>query len=74
MFILLIAENVKNLIYSFRGETFSLCYLVMILWCFLTPLSWFGTPKDFWQAGIIAAATTSVGALLIVVGVAQVGR
>ena len=69
---LLIAENVKKLISSFGGGEFYLCYLVMILWCFLTPISWFGTPKDFWQAGIVAAVTTSIGALLIAVGVGMV--
>nr|XP_039263709.1 amino acid transporter AVT1D-like isoform X2 [Styela clava] len=71
VFLLLISDNTTNLLQSMGGIRFYPCYMMMIVFCILTPLSWIGTPKDFWYAGLIAAATTTIGALLIVAGIVQ---
>ena len=68
----MIAENTENLITNLGNVSFHTCYLIPIVGAVLLPLSWLGTPKDFWLAGIVAAATISVAALLIVVGLVVV--
>ncbi|XP_039264193.2 uncharacterized protein LOC120340007 [Styela clava] len=65
--LLLISGNISNLITNLGHDSFPLCYIVMITTGCLIPLSWLGTPKDFWQAGIIAACT-SIGAAFFVFG------
>ena len=64
--------NIENLITNLGNASFHTCYLIPIVGSILLPLSWLGTPKDFWQAGVLAAATTSIGAVFIVAGLAVV--
>ena len=64
--------NIDNLIQSLGHAAFHTCFLIPIVGAVLLPFSWLGTPKDFWQAGVLAAITTSVGAVFIVAGLAVV--
>ena len=75
VFLLLIAGNLANLVESLshHQKSFHTCYWLLIVVAFLTPLSWLGTPKDFWQAGVIGASTTAVAAVLIVISLGAVG-
>lgn len=68
VFLLLIAGNISDLIKDLGKHEFSLCYVVLILFGVLAPLTWLGTPKDFWQAGMLGAASSIVAAILIAIG------
>nr|XP_039263903.1 amino acid transporter AVT1E-like isoform X2 [Styela clava] len=63
--LLLISSNISDSISDIGHHDFSLCYIVMITTGVLIPLSWLGTPKDFWQAGIIAACASIVAAFFV---------
>ena len=39
----------------------------MVVAAVLTPFTWLGTPKDFWLTAFLAAATTTIAAVFIVV-------
>ena len=47
VFIVLIAETVRSLFESVDVEM-SLCVWMLIVAGILTPLTWLGSPKDFW--------------------------
>ena len=69
-FILLISGNIENIVESAsKSSHMTSCYWILVVTCVLIPLSWLGTPKDFWQAGVIAAGTTTVGAILIAISI-----
>ena len=46
--LLLAAENIQSMIENNSGIDISFCYWLMILATLLLPLTWLGTPKDFW--------------------------
>ncbi|GAB6029709.1 hypothetical protein CHUAL_005431 [Chamberlinius hualienensis] len=45
----------------------SICYWDMIVVAIFIPLTWFGTPKDFWPLAVVAAGTIIIAALLTTV-------
>jgi len=61
------------LISGMLGELFqdiwpvSICYWAMMVVAIMIPLSWLGTPKDFWQIALVASVTVLVACVLIVV-------
>ncbi|XP_039263499.2 uncharacterized protein LOC120339438 [Styela clava] len=65
VFLLLIAGNISNLIANLGDKQFSLCYLLLIVTGVLTPFTWLGTPKDFWQAGVVAACTSVIASFFV---------
>jgi len=66
VFIVLIAELLGSLVASV-GFSMSLCAWMLIVAICLTPLTWLGTPKDFWPIAVGALATTCIACFLIVV-------
>lgn len=69
MFILLASQNLNDLITFNVGSISSDNeYRIWLLICivFVLPLSWFGTPKNFWPVAIFAILATIVGCLLII--------
>lgn len=71
VFVLLISENLTNLSKALGHDDFSSCYILIIVILCMIPITWLGTPDDFWQVGVIACVTTSIAAFLIVVGIIQ---
>ncbi|XP_078485504.1 uncharacterized protein LOC100187512 [Ciona intestinalis] len=67
VYLLLIAGNISNLIESLGHVEIHACYWILIITAVLIPFTWLGTPKDFWQAAIMAAVTTGIGGLLATV-------
>jgi vesicular inhibitory amino acid transporter len=70
VFIVLIAQFMGSLVAS-AGFMFSpgapnLCIWMLIVAIGLTPLTWMGTPKDFWFIAIGALVTTVTACVLIV--------
>ena len=70
MFLLLASENLNSLIdlnitsISAKSE-----YRVWLVICtaVLLPLTWLGTPKNFWPVALFAIIATSVACVLIVI-------
>ena len=50
---LLASENVQSLLYQNAGVDISFCYWLLVVAAVLVPLSWLGTPKDFWLVHFI---------------------
>ncbi|XP_072018189.1 uncharacterized protein [Amphiura filiformis] len=65
--ILLVSENLQIL---FRQLNINLafCYWLPIVTYLVCPLTWFGTPKDFWLIGITAGLTSMLSSLLVIIG------
>jgi len=66
VFIVLIAQLLGSLIGS-TGFSLSLCVWMVIVAIGLTPLTWMGTPKDFWPIAVGALTTTCVACLLVII-------
>ncbi|KAG1648070.1 Amino acid transporter AVT1A [Nymphon striatum] len=48
------------------SKIFSRCSLVFLVGCAVVLPSWFGTPKDFWQVGIISIITIAIPIFIII--------
>ena len=66
VFIVLISQLLQSLFLA-AGFKLSLCIWMVIVAGGLTPLTWMGTPKDFWPIAVGALITTMIACLLIVV-------
>ena len=66
MFIVLIAQLLGSLIAA-AGFQLSLCVWMVIVAACLTPLTWMGTPKDFWPIAVGALITTAFACLLVII-------
>ena len=66
VFIVLISQLLGSLCAA-AGFHLSLCTWMVIVAGILTPLTWMGTPKDFWPIAVGALVTTMVACLLIVI-------
>lgn len=68
VFILLASENLNDLIHfnssAINPKSEYRIWLV-ICFCFLLPLTWLGTPKNFWPVALIAIVATTIACLLI---------
>ncbi|XP_037788596.1 amino acid transporter AVT1B-like [Penaeus monodon] len=64
VYIILISQMVSSM-----ESVLSTCALVLIVGTCLIPLTWLGTPKDFWQASIMAVVSTVVAVVVIIVQV-----
>ena len=73
VFIVLIAQLLGSLLAS-AGLELSLCLWMVIVAGCLTPLTWMGTPKDFWPIAVGALTTTCIACLLIVIRISLDGR
>ncbi|XP_064116642.1 LOW QUALITY PROTEIN: uncharacterized protein LOC135222490, partial [Macrobrachium nipponense] len=49
------------------GVPLSTCEVVLIVGCVFIPLTWLGTPKDFWQTAVIAVVSTVFACVTILV-------
>ncbi len=49
VFMLLASENVQSILQQHAGVDISFCYWLLVVTAVLLPLSWLGTPKDFWS-------------------------
>ena len=66
VFIVLISQLLQSLFVA-AGFELSLCVWMVIVAGGLTPLTWMGTPKDFWPIAVGALITTMIACILIVV-------
>lgn len=66
VFIVLIAQLLGSLVAS-TGLQLSVCLWMVIVAASLAPLTWLGTPKDFWPVAVGALVTTVLACGIIVV-------
>lgn len=71
VFLLLASENIEDLIERWSGKDLSFCYWLLILAAVICPLTWFGTPADFWPVAVGATLATAVACILLVIKVAM---
>ncbi|XP_071113717.1 uncharacterized protein [Haliotis cracherodii] len=64
VFLLLASENIQSLLADVHANV-SFCYWLIIVAGVLTPLSWLGTPKDFWPVAIGATVATSIACVVL---------
>jgi len=72
VFIVLIAQLLGSLV-SAAGFHMSTCLWMTIVAAGLTPLTWAGTPKDFWPIAVGALITTVLACILIIVNLVMTG-
>jgi len=66
VFIVLISQLLGSLLHN-AGVELHLCQWMVIVAAMLIPLTWAGTPKDFWPIAVGALITTVVACTLIIV-------
>ncbi|XP_042901098.2 uncharacterized protein [Parasteatoda tepidariorum] len=69
VYLLLPAEMIAKLIPSSWGIPF--CYWILILAAVICPMMWFGTPKDFWIAAVLALVTIIGSIIMLLVAIAK---
>ena len=72
VFIVLISQLLGSLCAA-AGFHLSLCVWMVIVAGGLTPLTWMGTPKDFWPIAVGALISTIIACLLIVINCILLG-
>lgn len=60
VFLILMASFMNELIGSV-----SVCAWVLVMAAVVMPFTWLGTPKDFWQASVIAVVSTAIACFVI---------
>ncbi|KAG0724216.1 Amino acid transporter AVT1C [Chionoecetes opilio] len=65
--IILISEMLAAIVQVQTGVCLTKCHTIIIVGVCLIPLTWLGSPKDFWQASILAVFATVVAVVVIVV-------
>ncbi|KAJ8031391.1 Amino acid transporter AVT1A [Holothuria leucospilota] len=58
VYLLIASENIESILKGFNWHV-SFCVLLPFIALFLWPITWLGTPKDFWLVGFIAMAATA---------------
>ncbi|GMR54213.1 hypothetical protein PMAYCL1PPCAC_24408, partial [Pristionchus mayeri] len=71
VFLLLASNNISSLLFELFSIRLNFCFIALIVAVVLLPLLMLGTPKDFWQAALIAVISTSTAIILIFVGAAH---
>nr|XP_022293046.1 amino acid transporter AVT1J-like isoform X1 [Crassostrea virginica] len=71
VFLLLASENVEDLVEKWSGTDLSFCIWLIILAGIICPLTWFGTPADFWPVAVGATVATAIACILLLVKVAR---
>jgi len=67
VFIVLISQLSKSL-FANAGLELSLCLWMVIVAGILIPLTWAGTPKDFWPIAVGALITTVIACTMVIIG------
>ncbi|KAG1671443.1 Amino acid transporter AVT1D [Nymphon striatum] len=65
--VLLLAAQMANAMSEVQNIAY--CHWILIFCASVTPLMWLGSPKDFWQAGMVALLATVLTAILIITSV-----
>lgn len=67
VFIVLAAQNSQAFLSHVCGIDSTLCFHIVLWGAIFSPVTWFGSPQDFWQLGLGAWLATVVVLLLVIV-------
>jgi len=68
VFLILSGDLLQALLGPYEPSVFgSHCWCTVITGAVLLPLSWLGTPKDFWPTAVVAMVTTMLAVVVVVV-------
>jgi len=67
VFIVLISQLFRSIFINWAEVNLSLCLWMVLVAALLIPLTWMGTPKDFWPIAVGALLTTVTACTLIVI-------
>ncbi|KAK3856981.1 hypothetical protein Pcinc_036737 [Petrolisthes cinctipes] len=69
VYVILTSELIHRIVQHATDNTcvLSQCHLILIVGAAMVPLTWLGTPKDFWQASVLAVLATVVAIIVIIV-------
>ncbi|XP_043234502.1 amino acid transporter AVT3B-like [Amphibalanus amphitrite] len=70
VYVLIVAQLLENLLCPSPSDCavdLSYCIWVLVIAAILVPVSWLGSPKDFWWIGILALGTTSLAWLFCMI-------
>lgn len=62
VYLILMASFISQL-----APVLSVCEWLCVVTLIMLPFTWLGTPKDFWQASVVAAASTGLACMVIFV-------
>ncbi|XP_045125205.1 amino acid transporter AVT1B-like [Portunus trituberculatus] len=65
--IILISQMLAAVVQAETDFCLTKCHVILIVGFCLIPLTWLGSPKDFWQASILAVVATLMAVVVIVV-------
>ncbi|XP_060063323.1 uncharacterized protein LOC132543823 [Ylistrum balloti] len=68
VFLLLASENIEAL-FKDVGFDLSFCVWCIILAAILTPVTWLGTPQDFWQVAVGATIATAIACVVLITNI-----
>lgn len=63
--LIVLSENTSILLSKFHVHV-SLCVCLPIVTLTICPITWFGTPKDFWLVGLTSALTSVIATVVII--------
>ncbi|XP_059143845.1 uncharacterized protein LOC131931158 isoform X2 [Physella acuta] len=73
VFLLLSSQNIQSLVKD-AGRDISFCYWLIIVAGALLPLTWLGTPKDFWPIAVGAVVATSIACCVVLANIIMDGH
>jgi len=68
VFLIIISQNVNRLLHNWTGTNVSFCLFILIVGFILLPATYLGSPKDFWQVSFLAAGSTTIAVIIMLVG------
>ncbi|KAK3097482.1 hypothetical protein FSP39_010023, partial [Pinctada imbricata] len=71
VYLLLASENIEELVEDMFHFDWSFCYWTLLLAAILCPLTFFGTPADFWPVGVGATGATALACVLLIIRIAM---
>jgi vesicular inhibitory amino acid transporter len=71
VFLLIVGRNVNMLVRSWSGTDVSFCYFTLIVAAILLPVTYLGSPKDFWQVSFGAAGSTTIAVIIMIIGMSM---
>lgn len=64
---ILISEMVAAVVQDQTDFCLTKCHVILIVGAVLIPLTWLGSPKDLWQASVLAVIATVVAIVVIII-------
>jgi len=73
VFLIIISRNVDGLLthWTHSNKVPSFCLFILIAGCVLLPATYLGSPKDFWQVSFLAAGSTTIAVIIMLVGMSM---